>query len=744
MAPSVPFRPAPFPTELAAPAGGGSGVDGGGAVGVFVERFDPATGTTGGGGTRSRWWRPRTSGAVIAAQLGGDHVQVTSIITNPNTDPHDYEPTAGRRPHSRRGPARDRERGRLRPVGAEARRGQPDERASRLLDVGDLVGAQGRRQPAPLVLPGRRRNGSIDQITADYQSARPGRRRLLRPASSSSSRPRAWPRTTSSSPTSRPSTRARRSARRRASSWAWPRPPGSTCHPASVPRRHQRGHRPHRGRQGDGRRARSPTKQIKVFVFNSQNSTPDVQALVDAGQSATTSRSRPSPRRSARPARRSRTGSRPSSRALETRWPRPPEVSRHDDASGVRPERLTDRDRPERGRAPAVGVRRCARSVWAATGLERRRPARCAAGEFVAVLGPNGVGKSTLVKAILGLLPLAAGDADRCSVERPGGRNQRHRLPAPAAQLRPGPAGPRRRRRPPRPRRRPVGAPAAAPPAAGARRRGPTTRRVDEVIELVGATAYADRPDRRRSPAASSSACSSPRPWCAGRALLLLDEPLDSLDLPNQASVAALIADICARQGVTVMLVAHDVNPILPTSTGSSTSPTAARSPAPPDEVITGETLTGSTTPRSRCCAPRDGRLVVVGQPEAPAHHDDRHPCRADDHPALAFGQPSLTWNLGSRRPPALRVPLHGQRLPWPARSSPSSPALDRLVHGAAPPDLRRPHPGRRRLPRRGRRRAARGQRRRTATSPSASPPRWSSPRYPPAPATAATARSRR
>src|SRR5215469_15847542 len=29
----------------------------------------------------------------IAGQLGGDHVQLTSIITNPQTDPHDYEPT---------------------------------------------------------------------------------------------------------------------------------------------------------------------------------------------------------------------------------------------------------------------------------------------------------------------------------------------------------------------------------------------------------------------------------------------------------------------------------------------------------------------------------------------------------------------------------------------------------------------------------------------------------------------------
>jgi zinc/manganese transport system substrate-binding protein len=30
----------------------------------------------------------------IAAQLGGDRVQETSIITNPDTDPHDYEPSA--------------------------------------------------------------------------------------------------------------------------------------------------------------------------------------------------------------------------------------------------------------------------------------------------------------------------------------------------------------------------------------------------------------------------------------------------------------------------------------------------------------------------------------------------------------------------------------------------------------------------------------------------------------------------
>jgi zinc/manganese transport system substrate-binding protein len=30
----------------------------------------------------------------VASQLGGSHVKVTSIINNPDADPHDYEPTA--------------------------------------------------------------------------------------------------------------------------------------------------------------------------------------------------------------------------------------------------------------------------------------------------------------------------------------------------------------------------------------------------------------------------------------------------------------------------------------------------------------------------------------------------------------------------------------------------------------------------------------------------------------------------
>jgi len=53
-------------------AGGGSRAGGGGLRVVAAENF----------------W------GSIASQLGGDRVQVTSVITSPAADPHDYEPTA--------------------------------------------------------------------------------------------------------------------------------------------------------------------------------------------------------------------------------------------------------------------------------------------------------------------------------------------------------------------------------------------------------------------------------------------------------------------------------------------------------------------------------------------------------------------------------------------------------------------------------------------------------------------------
>lgn len=54
-----------------------------------------ATGAAGGNGSRIVVVAAENFWGSIAAQLGGSRTQVVSIITNPNTDPHAYEPTAG-------------------------------------------------------------------------------------------------------------------------------------------------------------------------------------------------------------------------------------------------------------------------------------------------------------------------------------------------------------------------------------------------------------------------------------------------------------------------------------------------------------------------------------------------------------------------------------------------------------------------------------------------------------------------
>jgi zinc/manganese transport system ATP-binding protein len=245
-----------------------------------------------------------------------------------------------------------------------------------------------------------------------------------------------------------------------------------------------------------------------------------------------------------------------------------------------------------------------------------------AAGEFVAVLGPNGAGKSTLMQAVLGMLPLARG-----SVAVFG------RAPA---QARPSIGYlPQRRGFDASVRLRGVdivalgldgtrwGLPVGVTRAARARRRR-ARHRVGEVIELVGASRYAHRPigelsggEQQRLLIAQALA-RHPR-------LLILDEPLDSLDLPNQAGVAALVSAICREQGVTVMLVAHDVNPLLPylhrvvyLAGGHAVAGSV-------DEVITPGTLSRLYGLPIEVLRASDGRLVVVGAPEAPHVHGHRH-----------------------------------------------------------------------------------------------------------------------
>jgi zinc/manganese transport system ATP-binding protein len=246
------------------------------------------------------------------------------------------------------------------------------------------------------------------------------------------------------------------------------------------------------------------------------------------------------------------------------------------------------------------------RTVWSGVS------ATVAAGEFVAVLGPNGAGKSTLLKAILGLIPLAAGSVRLLPGNRGVGYLPQRRSFDTSLRVRGSDVV-----------RLGLDGDRWGVPLPGARSRA-VADRVRELVELVGAQDYAHRPigqvsggEQQRLLIAQALA-RRPR-------LLMLDEPLDALDLPNQAAVAALISRIARAEDVAVMIVAHDVNPILPyldrviyLGRGGAVSGT-------PAEVITSETLSRLYRMPIEVLSTSDGRLVVVGQPEAPARHSDRH-----------------------------------------------------------------------------------------------------------------------
>ena len=245
-------------------------------------------------------------------------------------------------------------------------------------------------------------------------------------------------------------------------------------------------------------------------------------------------------------------------------------------------------------------------------------------GQFVAVLGPNGAGKSTLMRVILGLIRLEAGSVTVLGRAPAQARSaigylpQRHGFDSSTRirgidLVRLGLDGAR------------WGIPLPIPLTKASRdRRQAESERVAETIALVGATSYAHRSigelsgGEQQRLLIAQALVRSPQ-------LLILDEPLDSLDLPNQAAVAALLRRICTTQGVSVLLVAHDVNPLLGYLDQVIYMAGGRAMSGPVEEVITSSTLSQLYGAPIEVLRTQDGRMVVVGQPEAPHVHGHRH-----------------------------------------------------------------------------------------------------------------------
>ena len=165
---------------------------------------------------------------------------------------------------------------------------------------------------------------------------------------------------------------------------------------------------------------------------------------------------------------------------------------------------------------------------------------RVDAGEFVAIAGPNGGGKTTLVRLILGLEQPTAGRIE---------------------------VSPRRRGYLPQRAQTPIDAPLTVRELVSAGRvprsrllgpaRGSDRRAVRDAIDRVG---LGDRADRRL---ATLSGGQQQRAFIAKALagepeLLALDEPTTGVDVEAQEAIAALLQRLGRELGMTILYVSHE------------------------------------------------------------------------------------------------------------------------------------------------------------------------------------------
>lgn len=261
------------------------------------------------------------------------------------------------------------------------------------------------------------------------------------------------------------------------------------------------------------------------------------------------------------------------------------------------------------GTAPAVSLRDASlgygnRPLWSDLDLD------VSSGEFLVVLGPNGSGKTSLLRVLLGLQPLTSGAVEVSGA--PVGRGNRavgyvpqQKAVEDAALLRGrdlvglgvdghrwglGLAGRRERR-----------------------------RQVDDALAAVGATGYGSRPVGTLS-GGEQQRLRVAQALVGDPAVLLCDEPLLSLDLAHQREVAELIDARSRAADTAVVFVTHEINPVLHMADRVLYLVDGRFRVGPVSEVMTSETLTALYGSPVDVVRVRD-QLIVAGATSEQSHH---------------------------------------------------------------------------------------------------------------------------
>lgn len=233
-------------------------------------------------------------------------------------------------------------------------------------------------------------------------------------------------------------------------------------------------------------------------------------------------------------------------------------------------------------------------------------------GEFVGILGPNGAGKTTLFKLLLGLLPPATGELLMLG-EKPKRGNARIGYV---------------------PQRHPVDGDMNIEAlefvrlglsgnkwGVGGWQSGSLERRTAlATLRTLDAEHLAARP------LGVLSGGELQRVFLAQALvgqpdLLLLDEPLANLDVRRKTELVQLMSTVVQRQQVTALLIAHDINPLLPVLDRVVYVANGRVATGEPGAIITSEALSKLYGAPVEVVHDSRGRLAVLGIEEA-AHHE--------------------------------------------------------------------------------------------------------------------------
>jgi zinc/manganese transport system ATP-binding protein len=261
-----------------------------------------------------------------------------------------------------------------------------------------------------------------------------------------------------------------------------------------------------------------------------------------------------------------------------------------------------------------AAVRMGPRTLWSQLDLALH------AGEFLAVLGPNGTGKTTLLKVLLGLVPLSAGSVHVNGKAPRRGNHELGYIPQQQSFE----------------RTLPIRGQDLVRFGADGHRWGlplhnrVTRKQVDDALQAVGAARYADAPVGQLS-GGEQQRLRIAQALLGDPSVLLCDEPLLALDLASQRAVTRLIDERRRAAGTPVVFVTHEINPVLPYVDRILYLVRGRWAVGTPTEILTSERLSSLYGIPVDVIKVRDRYLVVSAEDELPtepgahAHHDHPH-----------------------------------------------------------------------------------------------------------------------